>query len=63
MKSMGNLGKDYLVSVPLADEDAVLPICLCRREDDAREETKEFFSLVRGLRADESRSKKGRTGD
>lgn len=46
MESMGNLHRDYLVSVPLSDEDCVLPLYLFRRKDSADEAVLAFFDAV-----------------
>ena len=46
MHSMGNLRRDYLVAVPLSDEDCALPLFLYRRKDDPNEAVTAFFSAV-----------------
>ena len=43
--SLGNLGRDSLVSVPLSDEDAVMPLYLLRRKDSNRT-VEEFFDMA-----------------
>jgi DNA-binding transcriptional LysR family regulator len=46
MQSMGNLHRDYLVSVPLTDEDCFLPLYLFRRADGATDAAVAFFDTV-----------------
>ena len=46
MQSMGNLNRDYLVSVPLTDEDCFLPLYLFRRKDDSSDAAVAFFDTV-----------------
>ena len=43
--SMGNLGRDSLVSVPLTDEDCVMPLYLLRRKDCNRT-VEAFFDMA-----------------
>ena len=46
MRSMGTLGRDYLVSVPLSDEDCKLTLFLLRKKNNDNEAAKLFFDLV-----------------
>ena len=46
MQRMGNLHRDYLVSVPLTDEDCFLPLYLFRRKDGATDAAIAFFDTV-----------------
>lgn len=46
MEGMGNLHRDYLVSVPLSDEDCSLPLYIFRRKDSADEAVLAFFDTV-----------------
>ena len=43
--SLGNLGRDSLVSVPLSDEDSVMPLFLLRRKDSNRT-VEAFFEMA-----------------
>ena len=46
MNCFGNLGRDYLVSVPLSDPGSLLPLYLFRRKDCENEAAKTFFDAV-----------------
>ena len=46
MQSIGNMGRNYLVSVPISDGDALLPMYLCARRDDPQGIVKAFFDIV-----------------
>ena len=48
MQSIGSMGKDYLVSVPVSDEDAVFPLYLCRRRSRAGDTAEAFFEIISG---------------
>lgn len=47
LQSMGNLRRSYLSSVPLTDEDCVMPLYLFRRKDSADDAVAAFFDAAK----------------